>query len=41
MKENKTRILVIDDQPSEVKMISLILESAGYKVVYVHRDRDD
>ena len=36
MKENKTRILVIDDQPSEVKMISLILESAGYKVVYVH-----
>ena len=40
MSEKKVRILVIDDQPSEVKMVTMILESAGYEVVCVHSGRD-
>jgi len=40
MSEKRRRILVIDDQPSELKMVKMILEGADYDVVCVHRGRE-
>lgn len=40
MDEKKARILVIDDQLSEVKMINMMLEQAGYEIVYIHNGKD-
>ena len=36
MSEGKARILIIDDQPSEVKMVRMALEAAGYEVVHAY-----
>ena len=40
MSEKKKRILVIDDQPSELKMVKMVLEGADYDVVCVHSGRE-
>ena len=40
MSEKKTRILVIDDQPGELKMVKMVLEGADYDVVCVHSGRE-
>ncbi len=40
MSEKSRRILVIDDQPSELKMVKMILEGADYDVVCVHSGRE-
>ncbi len=37
----KAKFLVIDDQTSEVKMINVILEHAGYEVVCVPNGKDE
>jgi len=36
MTEKKAKILIIDDQPSEVKMVKMALERADYEVVYAY-----
>jgi len=40
MGEKKTRILVIDDLPSEAKIITIILEQAGYEVMSVYSGKE-
>ena len=36
MAEKKVRILIIDDQPSEVKMIKMALERPNYELLYAY-----
>ena len=36
MSDGKSKILIIDDQPGEVKMVRMALEAAGYDVVYAY-----
>jgi CheY-like chemotaxis protein len=40
MSEGKAKILIIDDQPSEVKMVRMALEMAGYDVAYAYNGRE-
>jgi CheY-like chemotaxis protein len=40
MSEGKARILIIDDQPSEVKMVRMALEMAGYEVSHAYNGRE-
>ena len=36
MSDGKSKILIIDDQPGEVKMVRMALEAAGYDVVHAY-----
>jgi len=40
MSEAKARILIVDDQPSEVKMVKMALETAGYHVIYAYNGKE-
>ena len=40
MSESKAKILIIDDQPSEVKMVKMALEQAGYEVCYAYNGKE-
>jgi len=40
MSEAKKRILVVDDDPDDLTMISMILEPEGYEVVTAENGRD-
>jgi DNA-binding response OmpR family regulator len=40
MSAGKSRILIIDDQPSEVKMVRMALEAAGYDVSHAYNGRE-
>ena len=39
MSEKKAKILIIDDQPSEVKMVKMALEQANYEVCYAYNGK--
>jgi len=39
MAEKKAKILIIDDQPSEVKMVKMALEQANYEVCYAYNGK--
>ena len=39
MTEKKAKILIIDDQPSEVKMVKMALEQANYEVIYAYNGK--
>ena len=39
MVEKKAKILIIDDQPSEVKMVKMALEQANYEVIYAYNGK--
>jgi len=39
MAEKKAKILIIDDQPSEVKMVKMALEQANYEVIYAYNGK--
>ena len=39
MSEKKGKILIIDDQPSEVKMVKMALEQANYEVCYAYNGK--
>ena len=39
MSEKKAKILIIDDQPSEVKMVKMALEQADYEVCYAYNGK--
>ena len=39
MSEKKAKILIIDDQPSEVKMVKMALEGANYEVIYAYNGK--
>jgi twitching motility two-component system response regulator PilH len=39
MAEKKAKILIIDDQPSEVKMVKMALEQAQYEVSYAYNGK--
>jgi len=38
--ETKGKILIIDDQPSEVKMVKMALERANYEVIYAYNGNE-
>ena len=40
MSEKKAKILIIDDQPSEVKMVKMALEQANYEVCYAYNGKE-
>ena len=40
MSEKKARVLIIDDQPSEVKMVKIALEGANYEVIYAYNGKE-
>ncbi len=40
MSEKKAKILIIDDQPSEVKMVKMALEGANYEVIYAYNGKE-
>ena len=40
MAEKKGKILIIDDQPSEVKMVKMALEQANYEVCYAYNGKE-
>jgi two-component system alkaline phosphatase synthesis response regulator PhoP len=40
MAEKKAKILIIDDQPSEVKMVKMALEQANYEVCYAYNGKE-
>ena len=40
MSEKKAKILIIDDQPSEVKMVKIALEQANYEVCYAYNGKE-
>lgn len=40
MAEKKAKILIIDDQPSEVKMVKMALEQAHYEVIYAYNGKE-
>ncbi len=40
MAEKKATILIIDDQPSEVKMVKMALEQANYNVIYAYNGKE-
>ena len=40
MVEKKAKILIIDDQPSEVKMVKMALEQANYEVIYAYNGKE-
>ncbi len=40
MAERNAKILIIDDQPSEVKMVKMALEGAGYEVCYAYNGKE-
>jgi len=40
MSAGKARILIIDDQPSEVKMVRMALEIAGYEVSHAYNGKE-
>jgi len=40
MSEREAKILIIDDQPSEVKMVKMALERASYKVIYAYNGKE-
>lgn len=40
MSEKKGKVLIIDDQPAEVKIIRLALEMAGYEVIYAYNGEE-
>ena len=39
MSEKKAKILIIDDQPSEVKMVKMALEQANHEVCYAYNGK--
>ncbi len=39
MSEKKAKILIVDDQPSEVKMVKMALEGANYEVIYAYNGK--
>jgi two-component system alkaline phosphatase synthesis response regulator PhoP len=39
MADKKAKILIIDDQPSEVKMVKMALEQANYEVIYAYNGK--
>ena len=40
MLARKAKILIIDDQPSEVKMVKMALERADYEVCYAYNGKE-
>jgi len=40
MSEKGAKILIIDDQPSEVKMVKMALERANYEVIYAYNGKE-
>jgi len=40
MSEREAKILIIDDQPSEVKMVKMALERANYEVIYAYNGKE-
>lgn len=40
MADKRAKILIIDDQPSEVKMVKMALEQANYDVVYAYNGKE-
>ncbi len=40
MADKKAKILIIDDQPSEVKMVKMALEQANYEVCYAYNGKE-
>ena len=40
MSEDKAKILIVDDQPSEVKMVKMALERADYEVIYAYNGKE-
>ncbi|KPJ61986.1 MAG: hypothetical protein AMJ42_00400 [Deltaproteobacteria bacterium DG_8] len=40
MSEKEAKILIIDDQPSEVKMVKMALERANYEVIYAYNGKE-
>lgn len=40
MSDKKAKILIIDDQPSEVKMVKMALEQANYEVCYAYNGKE-
>lgn len=40
MSEKKAKILIIDDLPSEVKMVKMALEQANYEVIYAYNGKE-
>ena len=40
MSEKKAKILIIDDQPSEVKMVKMALEQANYEVCHAYNGKE-
>ena len=40
MTAKQSKILIIDDQPSEVKMVKMALEKANYEVMYAYNGKE-
>jgi two-component system alkaline phosphatase synthesis response regulator PhoP len=40
MADKRAKILIIDDQPSEVKMVKMALEQANYEVCYAYNGKE-